>query len=59
MWSLKSTGARPLQVLAIAMALATVSFGRLAAQATPSTSTGGHSMSGYKKPADAELKQKL
>jgi peptide-methionine (R)-S-oxide reductase len=59
MWSLKSTSARSLQVVAIAMALATVSFGRLAAQATPSTSTGGHSMSGYKKPADAELKQKL
>jgi methionine-R-sulfoxide reductase len=57
--SLKSTSARSLQVLAIAMAFVTVSVGRAAAQATPSPSTGGHSMSEYKKPADAELKKKL
>jgi methionine-R-sulfoxide reductase len=59
MWSTKSTSARSLRGLGIALALATVSRGRLTAQAIPTTSTGGHSMSGYKKPADAELKQKL
>jgi peptide-methionine (R)-S-oxide reductase len=57
--SLKSTSARSLQVLAIAMAFVTVRVGRAAAQATASPSTGGHYMSDFKKPADAELKKKL
>src|SRR6185437_13591637 len=45
--------------LAIAFAFATMSVSGLAAQATPSRSTGGHSMSDYKKPTESELKQRL
>jgi methionine-R-sulfoxide reductase len=59
MWITTTTSARGYQVLAIAFALATAVVGGLAAQASPSTTTGGHSMSGYKKPAESELKQKL
>src|SRR5258708_7283340 len=59
MWTTTTTSARGYQVFAIAFALATAGVGGLAAQASPSTTTGGHSMSGYKKPAESELKQKL
>ena len=44
---------------AIALFLATANVGGLAAQATPSTTTRGHSMTDYKKPTESELKQKL
>jgi len=59
MWSATSTSARSFQVMAIALTLATAGVGGLAAQASPSTSSGGHSMSEYKKPAESELKQRL
>ncbi|HEX8942552.1 MAG TPA: peptide-methionine (R)-S-oxide reductase MsrB [Gemmatimonadaceae bacterium] len=59
MWSIATTSARPFRAIAISFALATAGVGVLAAQAAPSTSIGGHSMSGYKKPAESELKQKL
>jgi len=52
-----TTGMRRLYVLAIALVL--TSAGGAAAQSSRSTSTGGHSMSGYKKPAEAELKHEL
>jgi peptide-methionine (R)-S-oxide reductase len=54
-----TTGARGYRVLAVVCALAAASAGRLVAQGSPSTSTGGHSMSEYKKPTESELKQKL
>jgi methionine-R-sulfoxide reductase len=59
MWSTTTTSARPFHVIAIAFALAAAGARGLAAQASPSTTTGGHSMSDYKKPAESELKQKL
>jgi peptide-methionine (R)-S-oxide reductase len=43
----------------MSFALAATNVASLAAQASPSRSTGGHSMSAYKKPAESELKQKL
>jgi len=51
--------ARRNRVFAIALFLATANVGGLAAQATPSTTTRGHSMTDYKKPTESELKQKL
>jgi peptide-methionine (R)-S-oxide reductase len=59
MWSTTTTSARALQVIAMSFALGAAGATGVAAQASPSTSTGGHSMSAYKKPAESELKQKL
>jgi methionine-R-sulfoxide reductase len=53
------TGARGFQLLAVAATLATGGVSGLAAQASQSKLSGGHSMSGYKKPADSELKHEL
>jgi peptide-methionine (R)-S-oxide reductase len=52
-------GARRFQLLAVAATLATGGVSGLAAQASQSKLSGGHSMSGYKKPADSELKHEL
>jgi len=59
MWSTTTMDARRNRVFAIAFFLATANVGGLAAQATPSTTTRGHSMTDYKKPTESELKQKL
>src|ERR1051325_4755891 len=59
MWSATTMDARRNRVFAIALFLATANVGGLAAQATPSTTTRGHSMTDYKKPTESELKQKL
>jgi len=59
MWSTTTTRAGAFQLIAISVALTIASAAGLAAQASPSTYTGGHSMSAYKKPAESELKQKL
>src|ERR1043166_2089343 len=59
MWSTTTMDARRNRVFAIALFLATANVGGLAAQATPSTTTRGHSMTDYKKPTESELKQKL
>jgi methionine-R-sulfoxide reductase len=52
-------GARRFQLLAVAATLATGGVSGLAAQASQSKLSGGHSMSGYKKPADSELRHEL
>src|SRR5690349_23798644 len=59
MWSTTTMDARRNRVFAIAFFLATANVGGLAAQAMPSTTTRGHSMTDYKKPTESELKQKL
>src|ERR1051325_7626611 len=59
MWGTTTMGGRPNRGFAIARFLATANAGGLAAQATPTTTTRGHSMTDYKKPTESELKQKL
>src|ERR1051326_8088153 len=59
MWSTTTMDARRNRVFAIALFLATANVGGLAAQATPSTTTRGHSMTDYKKPTESDHKQKL